>query len=175
MNRQQKVAVVERLADTMSRVPHVILTTFRGLTVNQETILRTRIREAGGRYAVVNNRLAIRAAAGTPLEPLTLSLRGPCAMASHATNPVALAKVLSAFVKENPQLEIVAGVVDAKDVVDAAAVRALASLPGLNELRAQILALVQTPATSLVRLLSTPATQLSRVLDARREQREGAS
>ena len=175
MNREEKVAAVERLNETLTSVPHIILTSFRGLTVNQANDLRGRVREAGGRYTVIKNRLAKRAAVGTPMEPLNEHLTGPCAMALHDNDPVALAKALSAFIKENPQLEVVAGVIDAKDVLDVAAVKQLASLPGLPELRAQLLAMIQTPATTLVRLLSTPGSQLARVVDARREKQEGES
>jgi large subunit ribosomal protein L10 len=81
--------------------------------------------------------------------------------------------VLSEFAKENPQVELRAGVVDAAELLDTAGVKTLASLPGLPELRAQLLALIQTPATTLVRLLSTPGSQLARVIDARREAEGG--
>jgi large subunit ribosomal protein L10 len=175
VHRQQKQATVERLNALFTATPHVILTSFRGLTVNQETELRGRIRDIGGTYAVLKNRLAKLAAMGTPMEPLAERLAGPCALATHASDPVVLAKTLNTFAKENPELELVAGVVDAKDLLDVAQVKVLASLPGLEELRAQLLALFQTPATTLVRLLSTPGTQLARVLDARRESQEGAS
>lgn len=169
MNREQKVAAVERLNRTLASSPNVIVASFRGLTVNQESGLRGRVRAAGGRYQVVQNRLAKRAAAGTPAELLADSLTGPCAMATHASDAVALAKAISDFTKENPQLEVVAGLVDAKEMLDAHGVKQLASLPGIDELRAQLLALIQTPATTLVRLLATPGSQLARVLDARRE------
>jgi len=175
VKRQEKVAAVERLNQTLQSVPHVLLTSFRGLTVNQASDLRGRVREAGGSYTVIKNRLAKLAAAGTPMEPLAAHLSGPCAIAMHDSNPVALAKALSAFIKDNPQLEFVAGVVDAKDVLDVAAVKQLALLPGMEELRAQLLALIQTPATTLVRLLATPGTQLARVVDAHRELHEGES
>jgi large subunit ribosomal protein L10 len=175
VNREEKVAAVERLNETLNSVPHVILTSFRGLTVNQANDLRSRVREAGGHYTVIKNRLAKLAAAGTPMESLAAHLSGPCAMASHDSSPVALAKALSTFIKDNPQLEVVAGVVDAKDILDVAAVKQLALLPGMDELRAQLLALIQTPATTLVRLLATPGTQLARVVDAHRESHEGES
>ena len=172
MNRTEKVAVVEGLNKALSATPHVILASFRGLSVNQATELRRAVRRAGGRYRVVKNRLAKLAAPGTPLEQLVDQFAGPCAIATHDSDPVVLAKALSDFTKANPEVELLAGVVDAKEVVDAKGVKRLAGLPGLPELRAQLLSLVQTPATSLVRLLNTPGGQLARAIDARREKLE---
>ena len=77
--------------------------------------------------------------------------------------------MLHDFADDNPALTLVAGVVDSKDVIDDAGVKALSKMPGLQELRAQILAMINTPATMLVRLVSTPGTQLARVIDARGE------
>ena len=174
MNRAQKEATIEQLNRSFAASPHVFLTSFNGLTVNQASDLRQRIRKAGGRFAVVKNRLAKRAAAGTPVEPLASRLRGPCALAMHGSDAVSLAKTLADFSKENPQLELVAGVIDAKEVLDGKSVRQLAALPGLPELRAQLLRLLQTPATSLVRLIGTPGTQVARVLSAHSERSESA-
>ncbi len=172
MNRAEKVAAVESMNQTFSATNHIILTSFRGLNVNQATELRSRVRRAGGRIQVVKNRLAKRAAAGTPVELLVDKFSGPCALATHESDPVSLAKTLAEFNKQNPQLELLAGMIDAKEFLDKNGVKQLASLPGLQELRAMLLSLIQTPATQLVRLLGTPATALARVLDARREQQE---
>jgi large subunit ribosomal protein L10 len=95
-------------------------------------------------------------------------------MFSHKDDPVGLAKAIAGFIKENPQVELKAGLIDAKQQVTAEEISALSKMPGLQELRAQLLALIQTPATMLVRLVGTPGTQLARVIDARRaEQEEG--
>ena len=174
MNRADKIATVERLNRELSETPHVIVATFNGLSVNQANDLRGRVRAAGGRYQVIKNRLTKLAVKGTPAEGLAESLSGPCALATHESDPVALAKALADFVKDNEQLQVLAGVVDGKDLVDAAGVKYLSSLPGLPELRAQLLALIQTPATTLVRLINTPAGQLARVVDARCESQGGA-
>lgn len=175
MKRTQKVELVERMSEAFRATPHVVLATFSGLSVNQASELRSKVRAAGGRYQVIKNRLAKRAAQGTPLEPLARRFAGPCGLALHREDPVVLAKTLSEFAKNNPQLTLVGAIVDARSVVDEAGVKDLASLPGLPEMRAQLLALIQTPATTLVRLLGTPGTQLARVLDARRETQEGAA
>jgi large subunit ribosomal protein L10 len=167
--------MVEQLAQTFGSAPHVIVTSFRGLSVNQANALRGKIRSVGGRYEVVKNRLAKRAASGTPMERLVPALTGPCAIVVHDSDPVVLAKTLSEFAKENPQVEVLAGLVDAQDLLDVRGVKQLASLPGLDELRAQLLCLIQTPASQLVRLLNTPSTQVARAIDARREQLQGGS
>jgi len=172
VNRTEKAQLVEEMNRSFGETPHVILTAFSGLTVNQATDLRSRLRKSGAELRVIKNRLAKRAAAGTPAEALVERFTGPCAVATHASDPVALAKTLADFSKDNPQLELVAGLIDAKDVVDAAGVKRLAALPGLPELRAQLLCLLQTPATQLVRLLGTPGTQVARAIDARREKLE---
>jgi large subunit ribosomal protein L10 len=175
VRRSEKVKFVEELTESFGTTPHVVLASFRGLTVNQVNDLRRRIGFAGGSFRVIKNRLAKRAAAGTAVEPLSQSFRGPCALASHGSDPVLLAKTIADFAKDNPQIELMAGLVDAREVVDAVGVRQLATMPSLPELRAQLLALVLTPATMLVRLIGTPATQIARVLDARRERiEEGA-
>jgi len=175
LNRAEKTEVIERLNRTFSQHPHVVLATFQRLTVNQANDLRRRIRGVGGQYQVIKNRLARRAAAGTGAEPLASRFTGPCGVALHESDPVALAKVLAEFAKDNPQLELLAGLVDARDVIDAAGVKTLATLPGLPELRAQLLALILTPATTLVRLLSTPGSRLARAIDARREKLEAGA
>ena len=133
-----------------------------------------RIRAAGGTYQVVKNRLARRATAGTPMEPLGPSLTGPRALAFHETDPLVLARVLAEFAANNPQLEIIAGVIDAKSTLDPAQVGALAKLPALPELRARLLCLIQTPATMLVRVIATPATQVAGVVEARNKKMEAS-
>lgn len=174
MNREQKVAAIERMKLSFGQMPNIMLARFRGLTVNQSTELRSKIRAAGGTYAVIRNRLARRAAAGTPAEELIHRLDGPCAVVAHESDPVELAKALSDFAKKNPQIEMVAGLIDAQELVDEKGLVQLASLPSLPELRQQLASLIASPATSLVRLLNTPGGQLARVVDARREKLEGA-
>ena len=173
MNRTEKAEAVESMAAAFAQAPHVFVTGYRGMTVNQSSELRRRIRAAGGSYTVVKNRLARRASVDTPVGRVESNLRGPCALVSHRTDPVILAKVLSDFAKDNPQLQLITAVVDGKDVVPSEGIKTLATLPGLPELRAQLLALVQTPATMLVRLLQTPGGQIARALDARREKLSG--
>jgi large subunit ribosomal protein L10 len=173
VNRTEKAEAVERMTAAFAQTPHVFVTGYRGMTVNQSSELRRRVRAAGGTYEVVKNRLARRAARENAVGKVEGRLRGPCALVAHRTDPVAIAKVLSDFAKDNPQLELITGVVDGRDVLNAEGIKTLATLPGLPELRAQLLALVQTPASMLVRLLNTPAGQIARAVDARREKLGG--
>lgn len=175
MNRTEKSSAVAGMNEAFAQTPNVFVTGYRGMTVNQTSELRRRIRTAGGSYQVVKNRLARLAAPGNAMEKLEGRLRGPCALASHGSDPIILAKVLVDFAKEFPQFELIAGVVDGREVMDADGVKVLATLPGLPELRAQLLALVQTPATMLVRLLGTPASQVARAIEAHREKMEGGA
>jgi large subunit ribosomal protein L10 len=173
VKRAEKTVWIDEMHAGFEQAPHAVLARFTGLTANQANELRRRVRAAGGKYTVLQNRLAKRAAAGTAVERLSDQFSGPCALAVHPTDPVGLAKTLADFTKDNPQIEILVGLVDAKEVVDAQGVKRLATLPSLPELRAQLLAVIQTPATMLVRLIGTPGTQMARVLDARREKLEG--
>ncbi|HEX4823854.1 MAG TPA: 50S ribosomal protein L10 [Candidatus Polarisedimenticolaceae bacterium] len=175
MQRSEKTNVVTTLTESFRGMPHVILTDYKGMTASQSTDLRRKIRAVGGSYRVLKNRLARRGSEGTAVAKIADKLRGTCGLAGHATDPVGLAKVLSDFAKDNPQLKLVACVVDAREVYGADGIKQLATLPGLPELRAQLLALVNTPATQLVRLLNTPAGQVARALDARREKLEGGA
>jgi large subunit ribosomal protein L10 len=169
VNRTEKTTLVDELNATFREHPHVILAAFAGMSSNLTNELRRKVGGSGGSYRVIQNRLARRAAAGTPIEPLGAKFRGPCAVIAHKTDPIVLAKVLADFSKANPQMQILGGVIDAHDLAEPATIRALAMMPGLPQLRAQLLALVQTPATMLVRLLGTPATQVARVVQARSE------
>ena len=104
---------------------------------------------------------------------LESKLEGTTGIAFSGDDPVALAKVLMDFVKDNPALSVKAGIVDRSQVLDAGGVKALSTMPGLPELRARLLGLLQAPATQLVRLLGTPAIQLARVVKARQDKLEG--
>lgn len=175
MNRTEKTTVVESLAERFRATPHVILADYKGMTAGQATDLRRKIRLVGGTYMVLKNRLARRGSEGSAVAKIADRLKGTCGLAAHASDPVALAKVVSEFAKEIPQFRLIACVVDAKDVYGAEGIKQLATLPGRQELRAQLLALINTPATQFVRLLNTPAGQVARAIDARREKLEGGA
>ena len=173
MNRTEKQQLIDELHKELASSPHAVLVDFRGLSVPAATEFRKRMRASGSRYRVVKNSLALRASKGTALERLESKFAGTTGIAYTGDDPVALAKVLMEFAKDNPALSVKAGVVSGSQVLDAAGVKALSALPGLAGLRARLLGLLQGPATQLVRLLGTPGTQLARVMRAHQEKIEG--
>ena len=130
MNRTEKTTVVESLTERFKATPHVILADYKGLTAGQATELRRKIRVVGGTYMVLKNRLARRGAEGTAVAKIADRLKGTCGLAAHASDPVALAKVVSEFSKDNPQLRLVACVVDAKEVYGAEGIKTAGDAPG---------------------------------------------
>ncbi len=172
MKRAEKNALIDDLNKSFNENPHIIVASFRGLSANQANGLRRKIDGSGGSLRVIRNRLAKRAVVGTPVEVLIDQFEGPCALLSHEDDPVGLAKALAGFIKENPQVALKAGLIDAREQLDVDGLTQLSKMPALPELRAQMLALFQTPATMLTRLLGTPGTQLARVIDANREKKE---
>lgn len=175
MNRTEKEALIDELHEEFGKTPHAILVDFRGLTVPAVTKFRRNVREAGSHYRVVKNSLALRAVKGTPLEKLAAHFEGATGVAYSSSDPVALAKVLMDFAKENPNLRVKGGLVAGTDVLDAAGVKSLSAMPSLPELRAMLLRTLQAPATQLLRLMSTPPEQLARVLKAHQEKEEAAA
>ncbi len=169
MNRTEKTAEIEVLRQGFQQAQNAVLVGFAGLTVTQVNELRRKVRDTDSSYRVVKNRLALRAVAGTPLEPLQGRFQGPTAVAYNSGDPVALAKALSEFAKDNPALQLRVGVVEGRQLVEAEGLEALAKLPGLPEIRAQLLSRLQAPAAKLVRLLATPGTQLARALGERQK------
>ncbi|SFS00470.1 50S ribosomal protein L10 [Sphingomonas jatrophae] len=164
MDRAQKTDLVAELKGNFGSTSVVIVTRNKGLTVAQSTALRNRMREAGAQHRVYKNTLARIAAEGTPYAGVADLLTGPTAL-STSVDPVAPAKVIVEFARTNDKLEIVGGAM-AGQVLDADGVRALATLPSLDELRAKIVGLVQAPATKVVQIVQAPAGQLARVLGA---------
>jgi len=173
MNRTEKKQLIDELHKELESSPHAVLVDFRGLSVPAATEFRKRMRASGSRYRVIKNSLALRASKGTALERLEAKFEGTTGIAYSGDDPVALAKVLVEFAKDHPALSVKAGVVSGSQVLDAAGVKALSTMPGLAELRARVLGLLQAPATQLVRLLGTPATQLARVVRAHQDKLEG--
>jgi large subunit ribosomal protein L10 len=174
MKREQKQALIEEMHRDFGGAPHGIVLDFRGLSVPAVTEFRQKVRQAGSRYRVVKNTLALRALEGTPLERLSSYLKGTNGLAYTGDDPAALAKVLVDFAKDHPALVVKGGVVDAQ-ALDAEGVKALSAMPSLPELRSMLLGTLQAPAAKLVRLLGTPAQQLVQVVKAKadKEQEQG--
>jgi large subunit ribosomal protein L10 len=164
MDRAQKPAVVAELNAVFNEVGVVVVTRNLGLTVAQSTDLRLKMRDAGATYKVTKNSLAKIATKGTAYESISDMLTGPIALAS-SIDPVAAAKTVVEFAKTNDKLEIVGGAMGTL-ALDANGVKALATLPSLDELRAKIVGLVQAPATKVVQIIQAPAGQLARVMGA---------
>jgi large subunit ribosomal protein L10 len=164
MDRAQKAAAVADLKQTFSEVGVVVVTRNLGLTVAQSTQLRTKMREAGATYKVSKNKLAKIALDGTDYLSLGDMFTGPVGLAS-SIDPVAAAKVIVDFAKTNDRLEIVGGAMGATSL-DVNGVKALATMPSLDELRAKIVGLLVAPATKLATIAQAPAAQIARVLSA---------
>jgi large subunit ribosomal protein L10 len=174
LNRTEKETVIAELHAKMAKARAAIVAEPRGLDVETVTALRKKLRDAKVEYRVVKNTLAARAAKGTPVEVVADRFVGPTALVMSYDDVVAPAKLLTEFMKDRENFVIRGAVVEGA-LVDAKGVLALAKLPSLNELRAQILGMLAQPATKLARVIGIPAQQLARVLGARKEQLEKQS
>jgi large subunit ribosomal protein L10 len=164
MNRTQKKDWIETTHGEVKEAGIVIVSHYKGLTVAEITELRKNVRAAGAKFKVTKNTLAARAFAGTQYDKVVPLFSGPTAL-TVATDPVSAAKVLSEFAKKKEKLVLLGGAFG-ETVLDKAAIARLATLPSLDELRAQILALLNTPATRIAGVLQAPAGQLARVFNA---------
>jgi large subunit ribosomal protein L10 len=164
MDRSQKAESVAQLNATFNEVGVVVVTRNLGLSVAQSTDLRVKMREAGATYKVAKNRLARLAIANTDYDGIGDMLTGPTALAT-SVDPVAAAKVAVEFAKTNDKLEIVGGSMGTQ-VLNAEGVKALASMPSLDELRGTLVGLLNAPATKIAQLSTAPAAKLARVFGA---------
>ena len=159
MSRAQKEQELEVLKQSFEENETVIVTHYSGLTVSQITYLRGRLREVGGKFKVTKNSLAKRAVVGTKFEGIGDLFTGPVGIAT-STDPVAAAKATQAYAKENDKLVIVGGALGEK-VLDAKAVEALSKMPGLDEVRATIVMLINSPARNIAGALKGPGGKLA--------------
>lgn len=172
MNRAEKQDTIREIQEVIQQNGAFYLVDFKGLKVKDISQLRDRIRESSGRMRVVKNTLLRQASQGTSLTGASEWMEGPTALAWSEKDPVPLAKVLVAFAKENPKLKVKGGVVEGQ-AVDAPGVVALSMLPGLDGVRAQLIGLLQAPATKLAVLLQTPGRNVAVCLAERGKQAEG--
>jgi large subunit ribosomal protein L10 len=173
VDRTQKQALVETLQHELSGSTCIVVTHQKGMSVAEATQLRRQMRDAGAGFKVTKNRLAKRALEGTEFAGIVPLFTGPTAVA-YSRDPVAAAKAAVTFANRNDKLTIVGGGLPGQ-ALDAAAVRALATLPSLDELRSKIIGLIQAPATKLAGLLQAPGAQLARLLAAHAEAEQGAA
>ena len=169
MNRTEKEEVIGQLREKMARAKAAILAEPKGLDVATVTDLRKKFRDAKVDYKIVKNTLAQRAAKGTPVEPLVEKFVGPTALIMSYDDVVAPAKILVDFAKDRENFAIRTAVIEGK-VIDVNGVKALAKLPGLQELRGTIAMMIAQPATKLARMIGTPGQQLAQVVNARKDQ-----
>ena len=161
MDRSQKSDAIAALNATFGDSGVVVVTRNLGLSVADATELRGKMREVGASYKVAKNRLTVLALKDTDYEDLGELLTGPTALAT-SSDPVAAAKAAVEFAKKNDKLEIVGGSMGGQ-MLDVAEVKALASMPILDELRGTIVGLVNAPATKIAQVVNAPANKLARV------------
>jgi large subunit ribosomal protein L10 len=164
VEKAKKAEVVEDLNQVFSKAGSVVIAHYSGMTVAQMSDLRARMGAAGASFRVAKNRLAVRALKGTPVEGIAHLFKGPTGIAVSA-DPIAASKVAAAYAKDNDKLVILGGSVGVT-ALDAAGVKALATLPSLDELRGKIVGLLVAPATKIAGILQAPAGQLARVIGA---------
>jgi len=150
----------------------VVVAHYSGLTVAQMTDYRTRVKAAGGKVKVAKNRLAKLALQDTQAANIANLFKGPTCIA-YSQDPIAAAKVAVGYAKENDKLVILGGAMG-NTVLDANAVKALAELPSLDELRAKLIGLLNAPATKIARTVKEPGAQLARVIQAKASAGEAA-
>ena len=164
LTKQKKQEKVAALAGELQSATAAIIGTFTAMTADKDVDLRKTIRNAGGKYQVLKNKLAPRAGEGTKVENALGGLKGVSSIAYTSGDPVALAKALSTWVKDNSQFTFKLGIVDGK-VLSVAEVNQLATMPGKEELFAKLLFLINAPAQRLVTVLNATGRDLAVVLN----------
>lgn len=172
VDRAEKTEMVSVLGDVFNASGSVVVAHYAGLTVAQMTALRNQMRDQGASVKVAKNRLAKLALKGTDAAEMADLFQGPTLIA-YADDPVAAPKVASEFAKTNDKLVILGGTMGAT-ALDASGVKALASMPSLDELRAKLVGMINTPATRIAQVINAPAGQLARVFGAYASKDEAA-
>jgi len=163
MKKDEKKQKAEALHQELEKSRTVILSGFEGITVAQDFALRRKVAQVGAKYKVVKNSLIERASQGTPLEPAAKELKGTTSLAYTQADPVALAKVLSAYAKENPLLKFKSGVVEGR-VVSMADIGVVANLPAREELLSKALYLMKAPGRNVAITLAGVGRKLAVVV-----------
>lgn len=179
LTREDKLAQATEVRSRFDRAVSTVLLDFSGVSVATITDLRARFRAAGVEYKVLKNNVVLKALEGNPLaddKSFTGQLKGQTGIAWSYEDPSAAAKIIKTFRKEgdaNAKLQVKCGVVESKVFAGAQVEDQLASMPGKDEIRAQLLAQLLAPAQTMVRLLNTPGQSLALVLDAYKRKQEG--
>lgn len=164
VTKAKKIEAVEKLTVELANVSSAIVGTFGKLTVTKDFELRKAVRTAGGKYRVVKNTLAERAAKGSKIEVAVQNLSGVTSIAYTEGDPVALAKALSKYAKDNPEYTFKAGVVDGR-VISINEIDALAALPSKEELYSKLLFLINSPATRLATVMNAVGKNIAVVIN----------
>ena len=164
ISRAKKIVKVEQLTKELAGSTSAIVGTFAKLTVAQDFQLRSVVRTAGGNYRVLKNKLAARASKGSSIESALQGLKGVSSVAYTSGDPVALAKALSTWVKDNAQFTFKLGIIDGK-VITVDEVNQLATMPGKEELYAKLLFLIQSPAQRLATVIAATGRDLAIVIN----------
>jgi large subunit ribosomal protein L10 len=172
MDRAEKAELVASLQQMFQNTNVVVVCHYSGLTVAQLSALRRQMRAAGASVKVAKNRLAKIALEGTEVASISALLKGPTLLA-YSGDPVAAPKILTEFAKANENLVILGGAMG-KTALDPDAVKALATLPSLDELRAKLVGLIQAPATKIAQVVNAPAAKVARVFAAYAKSGEAA-
>jgi large subunit ribosomal protein L10 len=172
LSKQDKAVKIEEVSAMVAQAKAIVVAEYRGLDVDSVTKLRKQARGQGVQLRVLKNTLARRAMDGTPFAGLSDRLVGPLVY-GMGPDPVAVAKVLSSFAKDNEKLVVKAGAM-ANFVMDEKAVKSLATMPSREELLAKLMATMQAPAATFVRTLNEVPSRLVRTLAAVRDARQAA-
>jgi large subunit ribosomal protein L10 len=172
VERAEKRELVTGLNEAFQNAGSVVVAHYAGITVAQMNDLRSKMRAAGGTVKVAKNRLAKIALQGTQSESMQVLFKGQTLIA-YSNDPIVAPKVASDFAKGNDKLIILGGAMGSTSL-DADGVKALATLPSLDELRAKIVGMIQTPATRIAQVVNAPAGQLARVFGAYARKDEAA-
>ena len=164
LSRASKSEKVKKLAAELEHSTSAIIGTFKGLTASKDFELRKTVRAAGGSYHVVKNKLAARAAEGTKIEQALKGLKGVSSVAYTSGDPVALAKALSTWVKDNAEFTFKLGIIDGK-VIDVREIGDLATMPGKEELFSKLLFLINSPAQRLATVINATGRDLAVVIN----------
>jgi large subunit ribosomal protein L10 len=164
LSRASKTEKVGKLAAELEHSTSAIIGTFKGLTAAKDFELRKTVRAAGGSYHVVKNKLAARAAEGTKIEQALKGLKGVSSVAYTSGDPVALAKALSTWVKDNAEFTFKLGIIDGK-VIDVREIGELATMPGKEELFSKLLFLINSPAQRLATVINATGRDLAVVIN----------
>jgi large subunit ribosomal protein L10 len=164
VTRARKTEQVEKLGKELQNVSSLIVTTYSKLTVAQDYELRKTLRSSGAKYLVVKNTLAERAAKGTKVEEVLKDLSGVTSIAYTSGDPVALAKALSKYAKDNPEFSFKSGVVEGR-VISINQIQALATMPSKEEIYSKLLFLMNAPAQRLVTVMNAVGRDIAVVIN----------